>query len=31
VLAAGLIVVAIDFVRGCWAKRSPRPRAASVA
>ena len=31
VLAAGLVVVAIDFVRGCWAKRSPRPRAASAA
>ena len=31
VLAAGLVVVAIDFVRGRWAKRSPRPRAASVA
>jgi sulfoxide reductase heme-binding subunit YedZ len=31
VLAAGLVVVAIDFVRGCWAKHSPRPRAASAA
>ena len=26
VLAAGLVVVMIDFVRGRWAKRSPRPR-----
>src|ERR1017187_8314345 len=30
-LAAGLFVVAIDFVRGCWARRSPPPRAASAA
>ena len=31
VLAAGLVVVMIDFVRGRWAKRSPRPRAVGAA
>jgi len=31
VLAAGLVVVAIDFVSGRWAKRSPRPRAVGAA
>ncbi len=30
VLGAGLVVVVIDFVRGRWAKRSPRQRAVAA-
>jgi methionine sulfoxide reductase heme-binding subunit len=30
VLGAGLVVVVIDFVRGRWAKRSPRQRAMAA-